>query len=396
MQSAAYRESNSIERPSQKLFWILLPITLVILGVSAASFITLVMANPHGYYDAFAIWNLHARMIFRGGEHWQTAFSPHLYHADYPLLVPITIAKTWGLLNAETLRTPMVIAGMFLYAAAGSLFIFLHKVRNTTAALLALSVFLGTSWVIESTSYLYADIQFAFYLMIVCILVYLYANSNKQSGYLILAGMAAGFSAWTKNEGILVLFVLGVVYLITIVVRKSPGIIIFREVGLIIAGLFLPICALAYFKLHLAPQNDLVAGINYQNTIGHITDAQRYAKIFSAIIKAVIKSWKLPILLSIILLIIFQGLDKSRFQSDKGIQLLIIILFGMFLGYFGTYLLTHWNIEAHVRTSANRLILHLYPTILLLIFTTLNSVGIPSINHPGTQILEDAPHAADH
>ena len=88
-------------------------------GLAAAFMIALVaalysaimrtLAHPHGDgWDAFAIWNLHARFLFRGGPHWRDAFTPLLpwSHPDYPLLLPGAIAHFWTYLGHDDPRVP--------------------------------------------------------------------------------------------------------------------------------------------------------------------------------------------------------------------------------------------------------------------------------------------------
>ena len=75
-------ESRKIEYDPVTL-WVLIAVLAAMVVIAGMSFIAYQQANPHGAYDAWAIWNLHARMLFRGGESWQNNFSSHLYHADY-------------------------------------------------------------------------------------------------------------------------------------------------------------------------------------------------------------------------------------------------------------------------------------------------------------------------
>lgn len=48
------------------------------LGVALASavimFIVCTLTKPHGEWDAWAIWNMRARFLFRAGEFWRDAF----------------------------------------------------------------------------------------------------------------------------------------------------------------------------------------------------------------------------------------------------------------------------------------------------------------------------------
>jgi hypothetical protein len=68
-----------------------------VLGIYAVSFIVKSLNLPHGSWDAWAIWNMRARFLYRGGVHWAQAFSEkYLWsHPDYPVLVPGNVARIW-------------------------------------------------------------------------------------------------------------------------------------------------------------------------------------------------------------------------------------------------------------------------------------------------------------
>ena len=48
---------------------------------------------------------MHARFLFRGGDHWREAFASGLdwSHWDYPLLLPLSIARGWRYMGGESL-----------------------------------------------------------------------------------------------------------------------------------------------------------------------------------------------------------------------------------------------------------------------------------------------------
>ena len=70
-----------------------LPLILLIAALVFGAYWTAgpARAFPHGSVDAWAIWNVHARFLFRGSAGgWQNMFVPAEMqgHPDYPLLVP--------------------------------------------------------------------------------------------------------------------------------------------------------------------------------------------------------------------------------------------------------------------------------------------------------------------
>ncbi len=74
--------------------------------VTAAALYSTVLrciAHPHGEgWDAFSIWNLHARFLFRGGTAWRDGFTSIIpwSHPDYPLLLPGAITHLLDLPRA--------------------------------------------------------------------------------------------------------------------------------------------------------------------------------------------------------------------------------------------------------------------------------------------------------
>src|SRR5262245_17997020 len=85
---------------------------------AAVSFVFISLKQPHGEWDAWAVYNMKARFLFRGGEYWRDVFSAPLQWAgpDYPLLVPATIASCWTIMGAETTAIPVIAALLFTLA----------------------------------------------------------------------------------------------------------------------------------------------------------------------------------------------------------------------------------------------------------------------------------------
>ncbi len=62
---AASREPQS---SSNRLDWILrAAFGIAATGRALAAVVMFILASPHGEWDAWAIWNQHARFLFRGG-----------------------------------------------------------------------------------------------------------------------------------------------------------------------------------------------------------------------------------------------------------------------------------------------------------------------------------------
>src|SRR5579859_1378630 len=117
------------------------------------------IAHPHGDgWDAFAIWNLHARFLFRGGEHWRDGFTPLIpwSHPDYPLLLPAAIAHFWAGLGRESQLVPALIGLGFTFSTVAVLFSSLARLRGQIPAILGGLTLLTTPFFIEQGTAQYA------------------------------------------------------------------------------------------------------------------------------------------------------------------------------------------------------------------------------------------------
>src|SRR6266481_463287 len=72
---------------------------------------------PHGGHDAWIIWNLRARWLFRAAPgSVASAFSPDILfwaHTDYPLLLPQLIARAYEVAGRESQLVPASIGILF-------------------------------------------------------------------------------------------------------------------------------------------------------------------------------------------------------------------------------------------------------------------------------------------
>ena len=184
--------------------WGLLGVLAVCAAAAAFSYLETVQHTPHGTFDAYAIWNLRARHLL-SAEDWRTAFSPALNwkaHADYPLLIPLSAAVSWDWLGQQTVRTPMLLAGLWTWGTLGLLFSTLWAQRGAAAASLGALVVVSSPLLIWVGSNQTADMAVAFFVLAAMAAVWLASTRGWPAGMLALAGLCAALAAWAKNEGI--------------------------------------------------------------------------------------------------------------------------------------------------------------------------------------------------
>ena len=345
----------------------------IVVLVSISYFLILSIKNIHGGWDAWAIWNMRARFLLRDGEHWTKALSAiyNWSHPDYPLLIPANISRIWNYIGNDTVIVPIAVSAVFTFLTISLLVSALACIRSLSIGLLAGIVLMGMFRFIRQGAMQCADIPFSFYLLAVIVLFYLYEKTcEKNRKLLFLAGAMAGFAAWTKNEGLLLLLSVFIAHVIVTVPVKGFKTYT-KELTAFLAGLLPLILIIAYFKTQLVPPNDLIAGQTGHSAIDRLTDYSRIMVIsksfwneFFGIVKGRIIIFPL--------LIFMLGFKHSK-EFKRSHYLASSVLFFMLVGYFTVYIFTPHDLKWHLETSLKRLFLHLLPSAIFIFFTMLKA-----------------------
>jgi hypothetical protein len=156
-----------------------------------------------GGWDAWSCWNLKAKFIYLGQNHWTDLFNPILWRSNtgYPLALPTINVWFWHWTGLSQ-SVPMLNSIIFTLLTAGVLVLALEafRVRLFPAIITTLALFslaFGNTLCVSQ----YSDILFSLYLL--CAFVcYLLFCQNKDQRLLILTGIFIGLLSFTKNEGL--------------------------------------------------------------------------------------------------------------------------------------------------------------------------------------------------
>ncbi|NQT90926.1 MAG: glycosyltransferase family 39 protein [Candidatus Omnitrophica bacterium] len=342
------------------------------IALTSAVFIAiyLMLSRPHGLWDAWSIWNMRARFIFRAGQGWTNAFSNLLFwsHPDYPLLLPAAVVRSWRYIGHEAQAVPMAISILFCFAITGLLFSSVSGLRSRNQGFLAAMVLLATPLFVASGAAQYADLPLSFFFLATIVLLCLYDRSGDNRTLLILAGLTAGLSAWAKNEGILFMLSVVIARAISVVTQKGWR-DFFRQMRSFITGLIPVLIILVCFKVKLAPANDLFPpGTDYNIILGRVLDGSRYLMILKAFWLEVIHfgAAGFSIILLLLMYLLFMGGEVKK--KGAGVITSVLILSMMAAGYFAIYLITPRMLAWHLRSSFDRLILQLWPVFIFVYF----------------------------
>jgi hypothetical protein len=336
---------------------------------SMIAFLILLFRRSHGEWDAWSIWNLKARYIFRGGAYWRDAFSGVLEfsHPDYPLLIPLNVAGSWILAGKETTATPAAICFLFAASTAALLTCSLRTLRSNAQGYVAGLLLLGSSLFINEGPWQYADVPAGFFYLAAAVSLALYDVSRQSDHRLFaLAGLLASFSAWTKNEGILFFVALVVSRLVLGSSGQPVKARIQKMIPFFAGAAPAAIILLAFKALVAGGPNDILSG---EPRVQKLISLSRYiqtAKTFA------LEVWRfggwgisIIILLGVCLAALGVAVDQD---TRPAIRTLLGTLCIMFAGLFSIFIITPYDLAWHLESTLHRLLLQVWPTFLFTFF----------------------------
>jgi hypothetical protein len=339
------------------------------------SFILVSRRAPHGSWDGWSIWNLHARFLFRGGsQFWRDTFSPLLYYykPDYPLLIPASIARLWTYTNHETLFAPALVAEVFTFALPLLTTSAVARLRGGKQGILAGLLLLGTPAFVDLGASQCADVAVGFFFLATLALFCLDDCMGHNRGHIALAGVAAGMGAWTKNEGLMLLLIVLAVR-IALSFRTQGLRVLVRQHAPFVAGLTPVILPILYFK-RLVPTNDMVAGQGLHATLARLLSLSRYKITGKAFLHETLffGGWFASIILVLAFYALLVGLnDNTKLRKTVTAQLLAIAVAAA--GYFFVYIVTPNDVAWQLKWSLERVFMQLWPATIFSLFLLLRT-----------------------
>jgi len=349
-------------------------ITALIVG---ARLLQIAEALPVGQWDAWAIWNLRAKFLAGPGSSWRVAVSPLLTmtHPDYPLLLSSFVARAWKASGTMGALAPLATAAVFFSATIAMLVSAVALLRGSAAAVLAGLVALSTTPLLVWSMAQYADIPAGFYCLgAVALILVDAASSGSRHWALLWAGLCASLAAWTKNEGIVLLACVLVVFVGVIAWRQGARAAL-RQSRLLFAGCLPGIVLVLWFKFFLAPAVDPLVRQGASG-VGNLLHVGRYLEVATALVKEMVNLGTgvgHPLILLAILLIALRWQVEQRERTALLIGGLVVGL--MLLSYCGVYLITPNDLAWQLQTSLGRLLLQIWSSALLLFFVVLRNVA---------------------
>ena len=325
-------------------------VSLVALAV-AASWLD-IRDMPHGQGDAFAIWNLRARSLSRGTPDWAAILSPAIAwsHPDYPLLLPLTVARLWSYTGGESPAVPQFVALLFFGSSVATVGVSVAHLRGATAGLLSAMTLVAARTYVFQVSCQCADVPIGFFILVATVFVVL---ARQSDSLLLIAGAAAGLAAWTKNEGQLLFVVIAGFVLIAFRNRL-------RSVSLLLLGGAVPLTTLALFKLLLAPPSEFLTQSG-DAVVDKLLDIGRWRLVLTHTWSLLERWGNVPggaLFWSGLAVVLAARADRLGAVRAAAGALVVAAMLG---GYLAVYVVTPAPLSWHIATSFERLVVQLWP-----------------------------------
>jgi len=355
--------------------WMLIAASALALVFFAMGAAASLEANPHGSWDAFSIWNLKAKFLAGGSEVWQVAVTPvagsqlvGASHPGYPLLLPSAVASVWTIQGEAASATPAALGLLFAFATAAILCGGVARLRGDAAGLLALLLLLSSDGFASQIAYQYADIPVSFYILATVALLALADDGGWPRGTLLLAGLCCGLAAWTKNEGLPFL-------ILALAVTAWKGGI--RVGAWMACGAAPAILLLSAFKLLLVHDSEAVLPRSAGEALKHMADPSRWLEIAGSFARSVWHMgfpWAHPLVLAAILAVAFGLAPRARLLRQMWLAIPVL---GLLAADFLIYLVTTADLSWHLSTSNTRVLVQVWPALLLLTMLAINPPALP-------------------
>lgn len=341
---------------------------IALVGVTAAiaiaSFASASAVFPHGEWDAWAQWNLRARFFFRGFADgtWQDAFAPVLAwsHPDYPLLVPASVARLWLYAGRETVAAPIALAGMFAALTVAAAGFSVSRTRGAARGCLAAGCILASPSFVRYSASQCADIALGFFMLAAFVMWANAEGSGRPRLWLAAAGLSAGLAAWTKNEGLAFLALFVVLLAAERIWSRGAGGL--RDLGPVMLGAAPVVLLVLYFKLALATSSYFVEEQSLAGARASLADMNRVRLIAETMGRELWLTGARTVGV-IPFLCVYAAVTGIGARAPFAARAAAPAMLAMLAIYAIAYLVTPKDLAWQLKTSADRLVVQLVPTL---------------------------------
>jgi hypothetical protein len=272
----------------------------------------------------------------------------------------MSVARLWIYGGVETVAAPVVFGGVMAAATVAAAGLAVARTRGAARGCLAAAVILACPSFVRYSAAQCADVAVGFYLLSAFIL---WADADTVPGgraHWILAGTAAALAGWTKNEG---LAVFGIFVVVVVLERvRSSGRRGLRDAAFVVAGAAPVLLAILLFKVVLAPASYFTAEQSVAQAVGSLLDVGRLRLASFAFGREIWLTGAtlvgvVPFLAAFAAV---RGIDSGAPAAARAAVPAIALVLAV---YVLAYLVTPKDLAWQLRTSLDRLVLQVVPTL---------------------------------
>ena len=345
--------------------WVLLPVALGLLG--AGIFWRQCQLDPYGLHDATAMWNHKARLLYLAPDHWLEVLRTWHFipHADYPLLLSAWNARVFFVLGAPAIAVPAATQAVLLVCCAVLAWTLLRTLTGPAAAGVGAAAVLALPELAYWSAGQMADCPLAIYLLAATGTLML-GLARAERGWLLIAGLCAGWAGWVKNEGLIHAVCLVAAGLVCAWRRRGSGLGGVATLAWFGAGLVVPCLVIALYKQAVPVGNDMLNAHRTDEILRLLTDPSRYALVGGHLLWIVWRSGG-GIWFAFLALVVVRRVLLGAPDLDPRVwRWPALALLGMYLAVLLAYVATvHSDPVRHMDFSADRLVLQLWPATVL-------------------------------
>ena len=311
--------------------------------------------------DSFAIWMFKAKWVLHQPlrpvppEFWDPALS--YSHQDYPLSFPFLVAGLYaaiGRIDEQLLKTILIPIYLALIAVSYSA---LRNMNRRALAVVVTALFVASPTLSANAGFGVAEtpLILAYTCGLVMLLRYL---ETSQAGCLWLAGFFSAVAAFTKNEGLALLPVIGVAMLMSLRTRVQ-----LRHIATAAVVMAVSIGPWLLFRMHL-PRTHEDYGTKLTSAQVIIQNLPRLGRVLREFLGRCFNAQSAGLLWMVFLLAAAIG---WRGFQQRSVLILWFILIAQLALYIGTFLVTPWNLDELLPMISGKLLVQASPVAALLI-----------------------------
>lgn len=320
-----------------------------------------VSRTPYGAWDAWAMWNMKAKFLYHAHADWSLIFGEVGGHGDYPLLLPLTVARTWCYMGTDAQWGAQLTTVVFTGLTASLMLTGMAMLRGPLAAAVGLALWLSMPLTRTTLGLQYADAPLAGWMIGACLCAALsWERSAERRGWLLATGALAAAAAWTKNEG--AIFCVAMLLSLSVMLLRDEKRRAWRHIAILWAAALPLLACLAWMKLRYAGGSYFVEAHSVEQALAYAADPERHAHILrlwrSIVTHTTGGRW----------VWIFAAVWLAlRGMQVRGAVVLWLALIAVQLGaYYVAYAITPADLRWQLATSASRVLFHVTPIVAML------------------------------